>query len=876
MFRALFSLLYCARPALRIFTQAFMPVDSAIAEASFISLNAASYIASTHVSAAQGGRAPTLTISAGALRDLNAFLDYFLAIIIKETLSTNLQDLKSTLARVLDSALGYVALNEAQAELETYRVQETGAGCRFEYDNQGIGTDDDHFDVEEVWLQARVRCMIYSTVGEKEEVDFPVLSTETSITPPIAIFLTAILEFLAEHILLTSARFSRDRLDQTSKGILNQEDLDRGIRMDKVLGTIWQSYLAILPGRNRSVRRIPSAGTTDSAMSAKVFSTLPFSPGESSFPRSHRNQGERSSSLHEAPHTRSFAPNGSPTSLTTSAEKPTQSESQNISQYSGLSNDAHLSSEPEALETIPEVGQLKTERLGVFDGLASVAPLNPARAAASASQEIESSYMNATPVEGEGFESTVFQWNSRRLSTQSAANIGELGELEARKNSIDEPSQVKLQSLSVLDEGSSKDVATIEPVQRQAPIVPRAGQTFSMTSPRPSLSLTARTLSGNDYTMQTTGLGIRDVSRVVEPESDFATFLKSELVRESSPTIYSEAEARRQRIIAARHAALARQTNQPSLPEVEGQSQRNLSDIPASRRASDAPEASVGPLRSESSVSPTMRLAAFLRNTGTLQATKPANTNLGLQKQLPIQRLPETRVHEPRDSQGDSGIDSDEDLMVHQRRRGESLAEFLRNAPPPLTNEDRPMYSSLSEPKSGPASRAIDQASDKLIAGPAYSSPVSPQLASEVTPLQHNVRSAKPLPDSLARPLPQRLRPGSPRAPVAYPLDAHSDSDDEDLDETIFGRPNRKPPMKESLADFLKNSSPPNYDATQSNPSGGMSTSSSNRSISKIGRRLSSLSILVGVNNSRKTAEEGVVAPTPSTPSRPNYRPLMG
>ncbi|CCG83253.1 Putative uncharacterized protein [Taphrina deformans PYCC 5710] len=254
--------------------------DSVTVEAAFISANAASYIASTYTANVRGTKPPTLTLDRSCLRSLNAFLDYFLAIIIKDARSIGLQDLKATLAKVLDSALGYVALNEAQAELETYRNQETGAGRPFEHSTSGSLAGQELFDVEAVWLQARIRCMIYSTVGEKEETDFPTLSndSEIAVTPPVAIFLTAILEFLGEHILLTSARFARDRIGSSNKGILTEDDLDRGIKMDKALGTIWQSYLTIIPRQpSTEVLRKRDSGATDGSRTERIFSTLPFS-----------------------------------------------------------------------------------------------------------------------------------------------------------------------------------------------------------------------------------------------------------------------------------------------------------------------------------------------------------------------------------------------------------------------------------------------------------------------------------------------------------------------------------------------------------------------------------------------------------------------
>ncbi|BFZ54478.1 hypothetical protein PYCC9005_001515 [Savitreella phatthalungensis] len=266
------------------------------ADAAFISLSAATYIASTNTSASDPGPSrATLSPDEVCLRSLNAFLDYFLAMILQDAKSVDLKDLQATLTQLLNSPLGHVALQEASAELETYKSQAAGQGRILDDELNGKRRPSNQpFNVEAVWAQARVRCMVYSTIGEKEENDFPPLpEDENSVTPPVAIFLTAILEFLGEHILFTTARFARSRLGEDTRGTMTHVDLDQGIRTDTVLAALWSDYWEIMPASMQ--QQAAAAASTTAASSApselqgqkalsgmqnhQTIGTLPFTPG---------------------------------------------------------------------------------------------------------------------------------------------------------------------------------------------------------------------------------------------------------------------------------------------------------------------------------------------------------------------------------------------------------------------------------------------------------------------------------------------------------------------------------------------------------------------------------------------------------------------
>lgn len=835
-----------------------------IVEASFMSLNAASYIASTSTSVGKAQKSSTLSPSVGALRDLNAFLDYFLAIIIKETGSTNLQDLKSTLARVLDCALGYVALNEAQAELETYRDQENDAGRRSSYDKRSGSLSSDYFDVEEVWLQARVRCMIYSTVGEKEEGDFEVLPEETSVTPPAAIFLTAILEFLGEHILLTAARFARERLGAGNKGVLNQEDLDKGVRMDKVLGTIWQSYLAILPGRNQAMHRNSGTDTNSSNQAARVFTTLLFGSAATS-PR-----------LSSARSTQGLAPS-SPQSGSFK-QKPLPIISCAAQSYRGPENvfDVVESSDPrflapesESLETIPEVVGSRGKETNSTAGLASVAPLVPARGTKNdtARHSHPSETSGTIP---DSFESSVFQWNSKRKSVQALA-VGPGQSYSLESSTVPDP-KVAYQYAPDLEPRSDANI-----VSSTNGTAGNAGCRLpnDQRDAQPPILNTAASTAGS---------GLRDVSLAnVDPDSDYGTFLRSEAVRETPPAASAatataaEAEARRQRIVAARNAALAKQNAQiitsksvPSTPVEPLSPGLDLSST-ADRLASDSPQR-------ELYISPTMHLAAFLRNTGPRpNEDRPVETSPNAKSRRFPFKLPQAMSD--RKTSQTVRLDPRDDTMIQPR--GESLAEFLKETPSSVTARPSGVAQArLFEKAEIDREQTMTPEEDKLVAGPAYAQPNTVSNNQQGPNASHARGTEDASVPKSGKAALSRLQLGSPRSPVATRasiLDADSEEeedDDDSVDESIFGRPRRKPAVKETLAEFLRNSAPPLEPAQSSNNT--INTgSTSNRSLSKIGRRLSSLSSLVGASP-RKNGDDSAPMSPATTPSRPNHRPLMG
>ncbi|EPS39385.1 hypothetical protein H072_6821 [Dactylellina haptotyla CBS 200.50] len=216
---------------------------------------------------------PTILVTPEALRLVNQFLDYLLWSILLVGKSTTLKSLRPAVIEVLKSRLAREAIASAEAELEEYLGDENDDDLD---DNLGI----EEFDVERVWKRARLRCMIYSSLGDLEEDDEDAYAeseyssngldqyarnggSSSTVSPAVAIFLTSILEFIGEQTLLvaghaTVARFSQARIAAAAEeGDGNYEAVDRPsveeldmekVALNPVLGRMWRQWKKLLRG----------------------------------------------------------------------------------------------------------------------------------------------------------------------------------------------------------------------------------------------------------------------------------------------------------------------------------------------------------------------------------------------------------------------------------------------------------------------------------------------------------------------------------------------------------------------------------------------------------------------------------------------------
>jgi hypothetical protein len=166
-----------------------------------------------------------LSVSEAALSLLNSFLDQLLFSFLSSARSTRLPQLRQAIPDVLKPRLGKEAMASADEELREYLGDGDDEELTDSYDGQELATG---FDLELAWKLARLRCMVYTRLGDLEEEDaLEIIEREqldkgaaphrgasgssNIITPAGAIFLTSIIEYLGEQALYHAGVFAQTR-----------------------------------------------------------------------------------------------------------------------------------------------------------------------------------------------------------------------------------------------------------------------------------------------------------------------------------------------------------------------------------------------------------------------------------------------------------------------------------------------------------------------------------------------------------------------------------------------------------------------------------------------------------------------------------------
>ncbi|KAL7623363.1 hypothetical protein AAE478_007044 [Parahypoxylon ruwenzoriense] len=250
------------------------PPLSVSPEAMFIAASAASQIVTNdHDSHSetwydQMGIEPsgdTALVSPSALQLANNFVDQLLFNIIAVAKSTSLSALRPAVSEVLKPKLAKDAINQADEELREY----LGGGEVEELAHSANTDSPGDWDLELVWKRTRLRCMVYSSLGDMEEEDEDChmeqqhLRGESDdilsdvISPAVAIFLTSILEFMGEQVLVVAgqAAFNRLRIKyekEVKEGsrasgeffdriVVEELDMER-VALDRTLGKLWRAW----------------------------------------------------------------------------------------------------------------------------------------------------------------------------------------------------------------------------------------------------------------------------------------------------------------------------------------------------------------------------------------------------------------------------------------------------------------------------------------------------------------------------------------------------------------------------------------------------------------------------------------------------------
>ncbi|KAI8160022.1 hypothetical protein K4K54_008773 [Colletotrichum sp. SAR 10_86] len=262
------------RPSTVMSVGLMSPPLSVTPEAAFIAASAASQIVTNdHDSHAdtwydQHGIEPageTALVSTAALQLVNSFLDQLLFNFLSASRATTLSALRPAVSEVLKPKLAKDAINQADEELREY----LGGGDEDDFvQPPGASSSPKDWDLELVWKRTRLRCMVYSSLGDMEEEDEDYYMEQENlkpgadergpevISPAVAIFLTSILEYMGEQALVIAGQAAYHRLrakfekgpkegakmaDVADRIVVEELDMER-VALDRTLGRLWRSW----------------------------------------------------------------------------------------------------------------------------------------------------------------------------------------------------------------------------------------------------------------------------------------------------------------------------------------------------------------------------------------------------------------------------------------------------------------------------------------------------------------------------------------------------------------------------------------------------------------------------------------------------------
>lgn len=212
----------------------------------------------------------TALVSPAALKLVNKFLDQLVFNFLSVSKSTSLVSLRPAVSEVLKPKLARDAVSGADGELREY-LGGSEDDALLSSERDGLPTQD--WDLELVWKRTRLRCMVYSSLGDMEEEDEDRYTAQEHlhgslesgdrenesgiVSPAVAIFLTSILEFMGEQILTVGgqAAYNRRRMkyekekrdgtvrktDIAERVVVEEADMER-VALDRTLGKLWRGW----------------------------------------------------------------------------------------------------------------------------------------------------------------------------------------------------------------------------------------------------------------------------------------------------------------------------------------------------------------------------------------------------------------------------------------------------------------------------------------------------------------------------------------------------------------------------------------------------------------------------------------------------------
>ena len=255
----------------------FASPPSANPEPAYIAASAASQIITTDYQnrtadwfedRPEKGDSESAVVSPSSLSLVNAFLDQLLFSFLASARSTSIAALRPAVSEVLKPRLAKDAISGADQELQEF----LGGGDEEELSAFHNGLESRaQWDLQLAWKRTRLRCMVYTRLGDMEEEEEEAfvnsepadeaglrrLSRDVGIiSPAAAIFLTSILEFIGEQVLMVAGEAAylrvesnklNGRADDASSSSealrVVVEDLDtEKLAFNTTFGRLWRSW----------------------------------------------------------------------------------------------------------------------------------------------------------------------------------------------------------------------------------------------------------------------------------------------------------------------------------------------------------------------------------------------------------------------------------------------------------------------------------------------------------------------------------------------------------------------------------------------------------------------------------------------------------
>lgn len=277
-------------------------------------------------------------VSLASLILINAFLDQLLYSFLASARSTSVAALRPAVTEVLKPRLARDAINGADQELEEF----LGGGDEEELSAFHNGLEPrGPWDLQLVWRRTRLRCMVYTRLGDMEEEDEEAfvrmeraededeglrrLSRDLGIvSPAAAIFLTSILEFIGEQVLMVAGEAAYARIElkkmkesaedassssEALRVVVEDSDMEK-LAFNTTFGRLWRSW-------KKRVR-------TPSMMSARTMSR-DFSYGKGSLSPGSK-QASRKASISEVDRPGQVSANAARFSVAAMLENPSNAD----------------------------------------------------------------------------------------------------------------------------------------------------------------------------------------------------------------------------------------------------------------------------------------------------------------------------------------------------------------------------------------------------------------------------------------------------------------------------------------------------------------------------------------------------------------------